>query len=162
MRLHNLISNLKTIQVTGKVSDTEITAIEYDSRKVVKDSVFIAIKGFKLDGHSFILDAIDKGAIAIILENNEVIPEVIFDHSGVAKILVNDSREALAKSSNLFFDEPSKKLKVIGITGTNGKTTTAFLLKNILEEAGNKVGLIGTIANYIGNEKIESKLTTPE
>ena len=162
MRLHNLINNIKSIQVTGKVSDTEITAIEYDSRKVVKDSIFVAIKGFKLDGHSFILDAIDKGAIGVILENNEVIPEVIFDHSGIAKILVNDSREALAAASNLFYEEPSKKINLIGITGTNGKTTTAFLIKNILEEAGNKVGLIGTIANYIGSERIASRLTTPE
>jgi UDP-N-acetylmuramoyl-L-alanyl-D-glutamate--2,6-diaminopimelate ligase len=162
MRLHSLISNLNSIQVTGKVSDTEITGIEYDSRRIIKDSVFVAIKGFKLDGHNFILDAIDRGAIAVILENNEVIPEVIFDHSGIAKILVNDSREALAAASNLFYEEPSKKLNLIGITGTNGKTTTAFLLKNILEEAGSKVGLVGTIANYIGNEKIDSKLTTPE
>ncbi len=162
MRLYQLISNLQSIQVTGKVSDTEITGIEYDSRKIIKDSIFVAIKGFRQDGHAFILDAIDKGAVAIILENNEVIPEVIFDHSGVAKILVSDSREALAVASNLFYDEPSKQLNLIGITGTNGKTTTAFLLKNILEEAGNKVGLIGTIANYIGNDIIASRLTTPE
>jgi len=162
MRLHQLISSLLNIQVTGKVSDTEITGIEYDSRKVIKNSVFVAIKGFRQDGHNFILDAIDKGAIAVILENNELIPEVIFDHSGVAKILVQDSREALAIVSSKFFEDPSKKLKLFGITGTNGKTTTAFFLKNILEEAGNKTGLIGTIANYIGNEKTDSTLTTPE
>jgi UDP-N-acetylmuramoyl-L-alanyl-D-glutamate--2,6-diaminopimelate ligase len=162
MRLHQLINSLQTIQVTGKVSDSEITAIEYDSRKVIKGSIFVAIKGFKQDGHAYILDAIDKGVLAIILENNEVIPEVIFDHSGVAKILVNDSREALAIASNLYYDEPSKKINLIGITGTNGKTTTAFFLKSIFEEVGKKVGLIGTIANYIGTERIDSKLTTPE
>lgn len=162
MRLHQLISSLRTIQVTGKVANTEITSIEFNSENVIKNSVFVAIKGFRHDGHNFILDAIDKGAIAIILENNEIIPDVIFDHSGVAKILVSDSRESLAVISDLFFDQPSGKMDLVGITGTNGKTTTAFFLKNILDEAGNKTGLIGTISNYIGDKKLDSKLTTPE
>jgi UDP-N-acetylmuramoyl-L-alanyl-D-glutamate--2,6-diaminopimelate ligase len=162
MELTQLLNSVNTIQVTGEVQRKDITGIFYDSRKVIKDSVFVAIKGFNSDGHDFILDAVNKGAIAVILENNNSIPDEIFIHSSVAKILVNDSRIALAQISNIYFKEPSKKIKLIGITGTNGKTTTSFFIKNILERSGNKVGLIGTIANYIGDKEIKTQLTTPE
>ncbi len=161
MELTKLISKIKVIQVTGEVQRKDVTGIFYDSRKVLKDSVFIAIKGFKSDGHDFILDAINKGAFAIILENNSL-PDEVFTHRGIAKILVSDSRIALAQISNIYFDEPSKKLKLIGITGTNGKTTTSYFIKNILERDGKKTGLIGTIANFIGDKEVKTKLTTPE
>jgi len=162
MELTELLNSVKAIQVAGEVQRKDISGIFYDSRKVVKNSVFAAIKGYNTDGHKFILDAINKGAIAIILEDNESIPDDIFTHEKIAKILVKDSRAALAEISNSFYKEPSKKLRLIGITGTNGKTTTSYFIKSILETAGNRVGLIGTISNFIGSNEIKSSLTTPE
>jgi UDP-N-acetylmuramoyl-L-alanyl-D-glutamate--2,6-diaminopimelate ligase len=162
MLLTELLTKVNVIQVAGNPLPLQVTGVEYDSRKVVEGSVFVAIEGFKTDGHLFIRDALDKKAIAIVLEKNDVVPDSLVSQYKAIKILVKDSRQALAELSNVFFDEPSKKLRLIGITGTNGKTTTSYFLKHILETAGYKVGLIGTISNFIGNEKIESKLTTPE
>ncbi|MCL5027614.1 MAG: UDP-N-acetylmuramoyl-L-alanyl-D-glutamate--2,6-diaminopimelate ligase [Bacteroidetes bacterium] len=162
MELTQLINSVKTIQVIGEVQRKDVSGIYYDSRRVIKNSVFVAIKGYKTDGHHYILDALNKGAIAVILEDNLSVPDEIFTHDKIAKILVNNSRTALAEISNSFFKEPSKKLKLIGITGTNGKTTTSYFIKSILETAGSKVGLIGTIANYIGEKEIKSSMTTPE
>ncbi|MHB1686570.1 MAG: UDP-N-acetylmuramoyl-L-alanyl-D-glutamate--2,6-diaminopimelate ligase [Ignavibacteriaceae bacterium] len=162
MELTELLNSVKAIQVTGEVQRKDVSGIYYDSRKVVKNSVFAAIKGYNTDGHKFILDAINKGAFAIIMEDNQSVPDDIFTHEKVAKILVKNSRAALAEISNSFYKEPSKKLKLIGITGTNGKTTTSYFIKSILETAGNKVGLVGTISNYIGDREIKSSLTTPE
>ena len=162
MELTQLLNSVHAIQVIGEVQRKDVASIVYDSRKVKKNSVFVAIKGFNTDGHKFILDAINKGALAVVLEDNKAVPEDIFIHQGIAKVLVNDSRIALAELSNYFFKEPSKKLKLIGITGTNGKTTTSYFIKSILETAGYKTGLTGTISNYIGSEKLNSNLTTPE
>jgi UDP-N-acetylmuramoyl-L-alanyl-D-glutamate--2,6-diaminopimelate ligase len=162
MLLSELLNKIKTIQVAGTPSNREVAGIEYDSRKVVEGSVFVAIKGFNTDGHIFIQDALNNKAIAIVLEKNEAVPDSLVRHFNAAKILVNNSREALAELSNSFYSEPSEKMRLIGVTGTNGKTTTAFFTKNIFETSGYKVGLTGTIANYIGKDKIESKLTTPE
>jgi UDP-N-acetylmuramoyl-L-alanyl-D-glutamate--2,6-diaminopimelate ligase len=161
MKLTELLNNIKVIQVTGEVQQIDIAGIFYDSRKVIKNSVFVAIKGYKTDGHRFIMDAVNKGVAAVILEDN-VIPEEIFTHGKITKVLVRSSRIALAEISNAFFKEPSKKLRLIGITGTNGKTTTSYFIKSIFEFAGERVGLIGTIANYIGTKEIKSALTTPE
>jgi UDP-N-acetylmuramoyl-L-alanyl-D-glutamate--2,6-diaminopimelate ligase len=162
MELTELINKINAIQVAGEIERKDVSSICYDSRKVKKDSLFVAIRGFNVDGHRFILDAINKGAAAIILEDNNIVPEEIFIHEKVAKIVVADSRKALAEVSSSFFKEPSEKIKLIGITGTNGKTTTSYFLKSILETAGEKTGLIGTIANYIGDKEIKSSLTTPE
>ena len=162
MELTQLINSVKTIQVIGEVQRKDVSGIYYDSRKVQKNSVFVAIKGYKTDGHHFILDAINKGAIAIILEDNLSVPDEIFIHDKIAKILVSNCRIALAEISNSFFKEPSKKIKLIGITGTNGKTTTSYFVKSILENVGLNVGLVGTIANYIGEKEIKSSMTTPE
>ena len=162
MLLSELLNKIKIIQVAGTPPNREVSGIEYDSREVVEGSVFVAIKGFNTDGHLFIQDALNKKAIAIVLENNEAISDHLVHHSNAVKILVSNSREALAELSNSFYGEPSKKMRLIGITGTNGKTTTAFYIKNIFETSGYKVGLTGTISNYIGKEKIDSKLTTPE
>ncbi len=162
MEFTQLLNSVHAIQVVGEVQRKDVASIVYDSRKVIKNSVFVAIKGFNTDGHKFIMDAISKGALAIVIEDNKAVPEDIFIRQGVAKVLVKDSRVALAELSNYFFKEPSKKLKLIGITGTNGKTTTSYFIKNILETAGNKTGLTGTIANYIGEEKLNASLTTPE
>ena len=162
MELTQLLNSVHVIQVVGQVQRKDVESIVYDSRKVKRNSVFVAIKGFNTDGHKFILDAISKGALAIVLEDNKAVPEDILVGQGIAKILVKDSRVALAELSNYFFKEPSKRIKLIGITGTNGKTTTSYFVKNILEVAGNKTGITGTIANYIGSEKLNSTLTTPE
>lgn len=162
MELTDLINSVKTIQVIGEVQRKDVSGIFYDSRNVTENSVFVAIKGFNIDGHRFILDAINKGALAVILEADNIVPDEIFIHDKVAKILVRDSRKALAEISNSFYKSPSSKLKLIGITGTNGKTTTTYFIKSILEEAGSKVGLVGTIANYIGSSEIKASMTTPE
>lgn len=162
MELTELVNSVRVIHLIGDVQRKDISGIFYDSRKVIKNSIFVAIKGFNADGHKFILDAINNGAIAVILEYNNSVPDEIFIHGRIVKMLVSDSRKALAEISNAYYKEPSKKLKLFGITGTNGKTTTAFILKSILENSGEKVGLMGTIANYIGEIEIMSKLTTPE
>ncbi|MCG6914217.1 UDP-N-acetylmuramoyl-L-alanyl-D-glutamate--2,6-diaminopimelate ligase [bacterium BMS3Abin03] len=162
MKLSEFINGIKVIQVAGNFQDEEITGIEYDSRNVKKNSVFVAIKGFSVDGRKFIPNALLKGACAIILDQNNVVPDEFYRHSNAAKILVNDSRTALAELSNLFFNRPSEKLNLIGVTGTNGKTTTAYIIRSILENAGYKSGLLGTISNQILDKIINSKLTTPE
>ena len=162
MELTELINSVNAIQVAGEVERKDVSSICYDSRKVKKNSVFVAIKGVNTDGHRFILDAINNGTIAIILEDNSAIPDDIFIHEKMAKILVADSRKALAEISCALYKKSSEKVKLIGITGTNGKTTTTYFIKSILETAGEKTGLIGTIANYIGDKEIKSSLTTPE
>ncbi len=162
MELSKLLNSVNAVQVSGVIERKDISSIVYDSRKVKKNSLFVAVSGFTTDGHKFIIDAINKGAVAVILENNDAIPEEIFIHSKVAKILVKDSRIALAEISGCFFSCPSSLLSLIGITGTKGKTTTSYFLRNIFETAGNKTGLIGTIANYIADKQIYTSLTTPE
>jgi UDP-N-acetylmuramoyl-L-alanyl-D-glutamate--2,6-diaminopimelate ligase len=162
MELTKILDSIKTIQVVGEVQRKDVSGIFYDSRKVQINSIFVAVKGFKTDGHKYILDALNKGAIAIVVEDNNSIPDEMFAHDHKAKIVVRNSRIALAELSSILYKEPSKKLKLIGITGTNGKTTTSYYIKNILEASGAKVGLIGTIANYIGTKKVYTEMTTPE
>ncbi len=162
MKLNELLNNVKVIQVTGNAESKEIDSITIDSRTVHKNSLFIAIDGFKTDGHKYIPDAINNGASAVVLQNDKVIPDQLFIHSNCVKIVVENPRKSLSEFSNYFYNEPSKKLILIGITGTKGKTTTAFYIKNIFERAGYKTGLIGTIANYIGNKEFKTLLTTPQ
>lgn len=162
MELTELLNSVNVIQVTGEVQRKDVADIIYDSRKVQKNSLFVAIKGFHSDGHKFLQNAINQGAIGVVVEDDSSIPDDLIHHAQIAKILVKDSRKALAELSKGFYRTPTNKLKLIGITGTNGKTTTTFILRNILQNAGFKTGLIGTIANYIGDEKVDSKLTTPE
>lgn len=162
MLLTEILNRIQVIQLVGNPSEKQISGVEYDSRKVMQGSVFVAIKGFNTNGHQFIQEALNKNAAAVVVEDNDSFPESIITGSNAVKILVSDTRKALAEISNIFYCEPSKKINLIGITGTNGKTTTAYFIKNIFETAGNRVGLVGTIMNYIGKEKIESQLTTPE
>lgn len=162
MELTRLLDDVKAIQVVGEVQRQDVSSIVYDSRKVVKNSVFVAVKGFKIDGHKFVLDALSRGALAVVIEDNNSVPDEMFNHTKAAKILVRDSRIALAEFSNSFFRNPSSKLNLVGITGTNGKTTTSYFIKKIFETAGHKTGLIGTIQNIIGDKIISSALTTPE
>ena len=162
MLLTEILNKIQVIQLVGNPAGKQISSVEYDSRDVIQGSIFVAITGFKTNGHQFIRSALNNKAAAIVVEDNNSTPDYIITASDAVKILVSDTRRALAEISNLFYGEPSKKINLIGITGTNGKTTTAYFIKNILETAGNRVGLIGTIQNYIGKEKLESKLTTPE
>ncbi len=154
INLQDLIEVLKVKEATGNL-DTEIKGIAYDSRKVQEGYLFVAVSGFKSDGHNFIQSAINNGAAAIIVEQN-------VDTVNLPVVQVNSSREALAKLSAKFYDNPSQDLTVIGVTGTNGKTTTTYLIESILNNLGLKTGLIGTIKNKLGNSEENSSRTTPE
>lgn len=162
MKLAELLNYVKATQVYGNAELKEIEDITIDSRSVKKNSLFFAIKGFKTDGHKFITDAINNGASAIVLEDYSTVPDQIFSHAGCVKIVVQDSRKSLAEFSHNFYGRPSNKINLIGITGTKGKTTTAFYVKNIFQTAGYKTGLLGTIANFIGEKEIKTMLTTPQ
>ncbi|OPF51791.1 UDP-N-acetylmuramoyl-L-alanyl-D-glutamate--2,6-diaminopimelate ligase [Clostridium baratii] len=155
MKLAKLIEGLEYEVLKGNL-DVSINNINYDSRKVKDGDMFVCIKGFKSDGHNFIDAAINNGAKVIVCEDEADIKD------GVTLIKFKDTRKALAKIGAKYYDNPCDKLNIIGVTGTNGKTTTAFMIKNILESCNEKVGLIGTIANYIGDEKLETERTTPE
>ncbi len=157
---------IKVYQISfGKFLQTQdiaVKSIAYDSRLVKLGSVFVAIRGLKTDGHKFIQDAIEKGAKAVVMEDDAALSDSFFLHTGVMKVVVHNTRRALAVMSSRFYDEPSKKLHMIGITGTNGKTTTTYLITSMLEAAGEKVGLIGTIEYKLGEETIPATYTTPE
>jgi len=156
MELKDLLIDIDYELICGNVN-TIVNSINYDSRKVIENDIFICIKGFATDGHKYIDKAIENGAKIIVIQD-----AVNIDSKNVTVIKVEDTRKALAKMSANYYNNPSKKMKIIGVTGTNGKTTTTFMIKDILECAGKKVGLIGTIANYIGNEEIHTERTTPE
>ncbi len=134
----------------------EVSALVYDSRKVTKDCMFVCIRGAAYDSHEHVEEIAAKGARVIVAEREVETPE------GVTLVLVPDTRYALSLLSAAYFDHPARKLKVIGITGTKGKTTTTFMVKGILEHAGYKVGLIGTIETIIGETHIPADNTTPE
>ncbi len=162
LKLESIINNLNVIHLAGEVERKDITSIAYDSRKVKRDSIFVAIKGFKSDGHTFIMDAVSNGATAVIIEDDSKVSNDYLSHQNVTKILVPNSRIALADISSKFYGDPSKHLKMIAVTGTNGKTTITYLIKSILEEGGNQVGLVGTVENYIGDDILPADKTTPE
>src|SRR5512133_1365737 len=138
MQLKALINQVDLASVEGSV-DREVTGIAYDSRRVTPGMVFVAIPGHHADGHNFILNAIDRGATAVICERNGFLPQ------RATKIKVADTRKALAQASAAFYQHPSRKLKLSGATGTNGKSTVDFMVKHIRETAGIKCGLIGTV-----------------
>lgn len=155
MLLKQLIEDMDYEVLAGRV-DTEVTTLVYDSRKVEKGAVFVCISGSVRDAHDFIPDVVGKGAAAVIVEKDVELQE------GVTYIKVANSRLALACMSAAYFDHPARKLKTIGITGTKGKTTTTYMVKSILESAGIKTGLIGTIESIVGEKRIPSANTTPE
>jgi UDP-N-acetylmuramoyl-L-alanyl-D-glutamate--2,6-diaminopimelate ligase len=142
--------------------DIEIRQVQYDSRKVQNGDLFIAIRGNEQDGHLFISDAIQKGAKAVVVENDAILSDSFFMHNGVMKIVVPNSRVALAAISANYYSHPTDRLKVIGVTGTNGKTTTSHLIRSLLEEHGLKTGILGTIEYNLGKENISATHTTPE
>ena len=161
MKLSEILNGISDLKAKGNI-DIDIEDIACDSRKVKPESLFVAIKGYDVDGHDYIEEAINKGAAAIIVENVEKLRNITLPPD-VTFIVTKDTRYALAISSCNFYKNPSRKFKLIGVTGTKGKTTTTYMIKEILEKAGHKVGLIGTIATYINGKMIsESARTTPE
>lgn len=155
MKLEKLLEKLDYTLDAGSL-DTDVSSLEYDSRKVGKGSLFVCLTGFRADGHAYIPAALASGAAALVVEREVEAPE------GVSVIRVKDSRYALALLSAAWFGYPADKVTLIGLTGTKGKTTTAHMVKSILEAAGHKVGMIGTVGAVIGKRLLETKNTTPE
>lgn len=154
-RLEKLLERLDHTVVQGS-TDIEVTELAYDSRKVTPGCLFVCIKGTAVDGHTFVQEVAAHGAAAVLVQEDVQAPK------NVTVIQVKDSRYGLALLSCAWFHYPAEKLKVIGVTGTKGKTTTTYMVKSILENAGYKVGLIGTIEAIIGNNVIPANNTTPE
>lgn len=155
MRLKELLKGIDYIRIEG-VQDIGIEDLYYDSREVTPNSLFFCIKGLTVDGHDFAPQAVAKGAKVLVLERD-------VDVDGdITKVFVPNSKTAMAYMAKNFYRNPTKDINFIGVTGTNGKTTVTYLVKSILEKAGQKVGLIGTISNMIGDRKMPSKFTTPE
>jgi len=155
MKLEQLLEKTEYTCVKGRVN-TEITSLVYDSRKVREGSVFVCISGAVADGHDYIPEVVKKGAAAVIVEKD------VSDQFDITIIRVADTRVALANMSAAYFGYPANEITTIGITGTKGKTTTTYMVRSILEEAGIKTGLIGTIEAIIGEETIPANNTTPE
>lgn len=155
MLLKDFLRSIDVIEVKGR-DDFDITGLTYDSRKSLPGYLFVCIEGYSTDGHKYAQQAVDNGAVALVVEKDV---SIIGD---VTIIKVSNSRKTLAVLSAVWFDNPSSQLQIIGITGTKGKTTITYMISSILEKAGQAVGLIGTVANCIGNEKIPSRRTTPE
>jgi UDP-N-acetylmuramoyl-L-alanyl-D-glutamate--2,6-diaminopimelate ligase len=159
MKLGDLLTVLEGNSfLPPELLNREVQDITHDSRKVRPGFLFVAVRGYHSDGHQFISQAIEQGAVAVIAEE----PGGAKHRADSPVIIVDDSRRALALLANAFFGQPSKRLKLIGITGTNGKTTTSYLLKSIIEAAGHTAGLIGTIDYRVGDKVYPAPNTTPE
>ena len=158
MKLSKICEKIKYECLQGSM-DAEVRDIIYDSRKIAKETMFVCMVGAVTDGHKYIPDAIDKGASVIVLEREEEAAQI---PENITVLKVASARLALALMSAALFDHPARKLVTIGLTGTKGKTTTTYMIKKVLEMAGKKVGLIGTIGAMIGEEHLPSKNTTPE
>lgn len=155
MKLVNLIRGLEIEEILGS-TDLEIKGISINSKSVAEGYLFVAIVGFKHDGHNFVSEAIKKGAISIVVQEKMKLPP------GITQIIVKNSREALPLLCRNFFGDPSKFFKLIGVTGTNGKTTTCFLVNSILRCAGFKTSLITTVDSFMGDRPVSFERTTPE
>lgn len=153
----DLLKGLSYECIRGSL-DKNISEVVYDSRKITKDCLFICICGYNMDGHSFAYEAAQKGASVLVVQKDVELPK----ESDVTVIRVENTRYAMAFISAAYFGHPADRMKIIGITGTKGKTTTTYLIKSILESAGYKVGLVGTIETIIGEKHIPARNTTPE
>ncbi len=156
MKVKELLVGFEVLQVVGS-TDVEIADIQFDSRRVTKGSLFVAQVGTATDGHAYIDKCVEQGAVAIVLEKKEYIKD-----DGVCYILVKNSDEALGKMAHNFFGKPSLSLRLVGVTGTNGKTTTATLLYRLFKSLGYKVGLLSTVVNYVDDEEVVATHTTPD
>ena len=163
MRLDTIIKNSGCVLISGD-GKTEISAICCDSRKVTPGSLFVAVKGFASDGHRYIASAISKGAAAIVYEDSETTENQVNEsgNKNIVLIKAESARYALAIIAANFYDNPSRKLTLVGITGTNGKTTTVTLLYRMFTAMGYSCGLLSTIANYVGSKGTEAVNTTSD
>lgn len=156
MILKDLLRGIRVTETIGR-EETEISGVAIDSRKIAKGGLFVAMKGTQVDGHKFIPKAIELGAAAILCEN---LPDNL--EEGVAYVVVPDTEDIVGEVATRFYDNPSEKLKLVGVTGTNGKTTIATLLYNMFRKFGHKCGLLSTVCNYIEEEAIPADHTTPD
>ena len=163
MTIQELLKGLRIIKRDGPLN-IKIKGIAYDSRLIEKDFLFVAIKGFSVNGHDYIEDAVSRGAAAVITESTVGVKNMQRSavQDSIAFIEVSDSREALALTSTAFYGHPSGKLSLIGITGTNGKTTTSFITRSIINAGGRSAGLIGSIRYMTGERTTAAPNTTPE
>ena len=156
MKLNELLKAIQPTQVIGN-QEVEIKEVNIDSRQVREGDLFMAMRGTQTDGHAYIASAIEKGAVAVLCED---LPEQLND--GVTYIQVKESEDAVGKLATTFYGDPTSKLKLVGVTGTNGKTTIATLLYNTFRYFGYKVGLVSTVCNYIDDEAVPTEHTTPD
>ena len=156
MKLNEILSKVTPLDIRGN-AEVEITGVNIDSRRIEKGHLFVAIKGTKVDGHSFIQKAIDLGAAAILCE---YLPETLSE--GVTYVVVDSSEAAVGPVATMYYGDPTSKLKLVGVTGTNGKTTVATLLYNMFRKFGHHCGLLSTVCNYIEGEAIPADHTTPD
>ena len=156
MKLNELLKNITPIRIIGN-DDVEITGVNIDSRRIKTGHLFVAMKGTQVDGHQFIGKAIELGAISVLCED---LPEVL--QKGITYVQVESTEDAVGKVATLFYGDPSHKLKLVGVTGTNGKTTIATLLYNMFRKFGHKVGLLSTVCNYIDDVEVPADHTTPD
>ena len=158
MILNELLSVITPVKVIGN-TDADITAIQFDSRKVAEGNLFVAQVGTAVDGHQYIASCVENGAKAVVLSNPDYLPEA---SENVTYILVSNTDEALGHLASKWFGEPSKKLTLVGVTGTNGKTTIATLLYKLTRAMGHKAGLLSTVVNYIEDKAVPATHTTPD
>ena len=156
MKLNELLKNITPIKLIGN-DDVEIKGVNIDSRRIKTGHLFVAMKGTQVDGHLFIGKAIELGAISVLCED---LPEVL--QEGITYVQVESTEDAVGKVATLFYGDPSHKLKLVGVTGTNGKTTIATLLYNMFRKFGHKVGLLSTVCNYIDDVEVPADHTTPD
>ena len=156
MKLNELLKNITPIRIIGN-DDVEIKGVNIDSRRIKTGHLFVAMKGTQVDGHQFIGKAIELGAISVLCED---LPEVL--QEGITYVQVESTEDAVGKVATLFYGDPSHKLKLVGVTGTNGKTTIATLLYNMFRKFGHKVGLLSTVCNYIDDVEVPADHTTPD
>ena len=156
MKLNELLKNITPIRIIGN-DDVEITGVNIDSRRIKTGHFFVAMKGTQVDGHQFIGKAIELGAISVLCED---LPKVL--QEGITYVQVESTEDAVGKVATLFYGDPSHKLKLVGVTGTNGKTTIATLLYNMFRKFGHKVGLLSTVCNYIDDVEVPADHTTPD
>ena len=156
MKLNELLSKVKSADITGD-ADVDIMGVDIDSRRVKPGHLFVAVRGTQVDGHSFIPKAIEQGAVAVLCED---MPEE--RREGVTYVKVSSTEAAVGPVATMFYGDPSTKLKLVGVTGTNGKTTIATLLYNMFRKFGHRCGLLSTVCNYIEDEAIPADHTTPD
>ena len=169
MRLGELLRGVRVRKLytgaygtSAPTQEIEVRQVHSDSRTVGKGDLFVALRGSAVDGHRYIQQALQAGAVAVVLEDETALPDALAMHQRVAKIVVHDARQALALIAGAVHGHPSRRLRLVGVTGTNGKTTVAHLLRAVLEASGERVGLVGTIRHMVGERSVPASHTTPE